>query len=266
MKSIITTWALLCLFLANPMLTTVSATAIDDLDEVITYANQAKSNAITARSAAKDIAKLYFQLNNTNVAGEVAVILNEMQDLEEASDEIIYFAQSAANQNPAIDPDNLIDWASDLEGLGDFVEIEAVNLKNLIEANQRAAARAAYRKLRNLLNQQIALAKQIRLEAIALKAVAQTYNVSIELLYGGSVYTGSTTLGGFYAYNEDLQQYFYPTQSYDDNKFLDLPGGTYTFGSYDGYFDGTNSVTVTLDPNAVGSDGFIVVQLSYWSE
>lgn len=259
------TLAILCLFLTSQTIS-LQASAIDDLNEVITFANQAKNNAKAARTAAADLAVVYFQMNDNNVGGFIAQIYNEMSELEEASDEIIFYIQQAANQNPAIDPSDIADWASELEGLEDQVNNEAQNLLQLINAGQRSAARASYRQLRSYLNQQISIAKQIRLEAIALKSVAQIYNVRIELLYNGQVYNGSTTLGGYYAYNQDLNQYFYPDYYGDDNQFLNLPAGTYTFGSYDGYFDGTNSVTLTLDPSLQGADGFVVVQLNYWSE
>ncbi len=243
----------------------LQATAIEDLDQVIFFANQAKNNAKDAREAARDLAILYFQMNDDNIDGYIQVIFNEMGELEEASDEIIFYINRAASQNPNIDPSDIQDWASHLEGLEDQVLNEASNLQTLIANGQRSEARASYRHLRSLLRQQIDLANEIVAEANELKLLPPVYNVRIELIYNGQVYNGSTTLGGFYAFNQDLQEYFYPDYI-EDNLFNDLPAGTYTFGSYDGYFDGTGTTEVTLDPALIGQDGFIVVQLSYWSE
>ncbi len=245
---------------------TLTANAIDDLDEVIDFANAARNNAKTARTAANDLAVLYFQLNDDNISGYIQVIINEMNQLESNTDEINFFIQSAASQNSNIDPTNIQSWAGQMEGLGDDVTNKAFALEQLIQTGQRSAARAKFRSLKADLNQIISLAKQVRDEAKFWKTIAQTYDVRIELIYYGQVYNGSTTLGGFYAYNQDLDEYFYPTQTLEDKTFIDLPGGTYTFGSFDGYFDGTNTVDVTLNSNLEGSDGFIVIQLNYWSE
>ncbi len=265
MKFLINTVLLCGSFLMFTTSSTLQASAIDDLDEVIFFSDEAKANAINARNAARDLAVLYFQLNDDNIDGYISIIQNEMQDLEESADEIIYYIYQAANDNPAIDPSNIATWGGQLEALEDQVNSEALNLQALIAAGQRSAARTSYRLLRSYLKQQINLAKAIRLEAIALKEIARTYDVRIELLYNGQVDNGSTTLGGYYAFNQDLNEYFYPDYN-SDNQFFDLPVGTYTFGSYDGYFDGTNSVVVTLDPSLEGGDGVIVVQLNYWSE
>lgn len=266
MKSIFTRSLLLLCFFVCASMTSAHATAIDDLNQVIAYSNQGKNNAKNARTAARSLAIMYFQYNNQNIGGYIVQIQDEMSELEEASDEIIYYINSAAAKNPNINPDEIEDWASDLEALEDQVNNEALNLEQLIASNQRSEARVSYRLVRSYLNQQIALCNLIRLEAIALKNVPQSYNVQIQLIYNGQPYNGSTTLGGFYGYNQDLGQYFYPNQGYDDNLFYDLPAGTYTFGSYDGYFDGTGTTTVTLDPSMIGSNGFVVVELSYWSE
>lgn len=67
-------------------------------------------------------------------------------------------------------------------------------------------------------------------------------------------------LQGFWARNEATSVYYY--SNYGDT-FDELPEGTYTFGAFNGYFDGASQQTVTLD----GSNGnFTVVTLSYWVE
>jgi hypothetical protein len=81
----------------------------------------------------------------------------------------------------------------------------------------------------------------------------------------GNPVTGPTGLMGYYAFNEHTGAYVYPDYLAWD-EFTDLRGGTWTFGAFDGYFDGAGSNTVTLRPALAGPDGYIPVTLSYWSE
>lgn len=94
-----------------------------------------------------------------------------------------------------------------------------------------------------------------------------SFDVTFELVdsYGNVYAPGSTGLFGFYAYDQANGNYIY-TDRYDPDWFYSLPQGTYTFGAFDGYFDGAGTSTVTLNSSLEGPDGFIVIQLSYWSE
>ncbi|OMP81194.1 hypothetical protein [[Flexibacter] sp. ATCC 35208] len=96
-------------------------------------------------------------------------------------------------------------------------------------------------------------------------AVATTYNVRIELVdIYGNPYTGSTGLYGFWAINQSTGvTYNAARESYE---IYDLPAGTYQFGANPGNWDGVVSQTVTLSDSQVGSDGYIVVTLTYWVE
>lgn len=76
--------------------------------------------------------------------------------------------------------------------------------------------------------------------------------------------TGNTVtnhgLQGYWAQNQSTGEYYY--SDYSDN-FEELPEGTYTFGAFNGYWDGASSSVVTLD----GANGnYTVVTLHYWSE
>lgn len=97
--------------------------------------------------------------------------------------------------------------------------------------------------------------------------ITATFNVRIELVdIHGNPVTGSTGLRGFWARNEATGEYYEPGGQEDADKFTDLPAGTYTFGAYNGVWDGAVSKQVTLGEDAVGPDGYIVVQLTYWVE
>lgn len=97
--------------------------------------------------------------------------------------------------------------------------------------------------------------------------ITATFNVRIELVdIHGNPVTGGTGLRDYWARNEATGTYYEPGGQEDADKFTDLPAGTYTFGAYNGVWDGAVSKQVTLGEDAVGPDGYIVVQLTYWVE
>lgn len=96
-------------------------------------------------------------------------------------------------------------------------------------------------------------------------AAATTYHVRIELVdINGHPYTGPSNLNGYWAVNQATGVKVEAGR--DANEFYDLPAGTYQFGAYPGNWTGVLSQTVTLDDSKVGSDGFIVVTLTWWVE
>ena len=99
------------------------------------------------------------------------------------------------------------------------------------------------------------------------KKISTDFNVRITLvdIYGNPV-SGGTGLRGFWARNEATGEYYYPGGQEDEDKFEALPAGTYTFGAYPGAWEGAVQKTLSLSSSEVGSDGYIVVQLTYWVE
>lgn len=97
--------------------------------------------------------------------------------------------------------------------------------------------------------------------------ISEEFNVRITLvdIYGAPV-TGGTGLRGYWAQNVATGEYYYPGGQEDEDKFENLPAGTYTFGAYPGNWEGAVSKTVTLSSGNVGPDGYIVVTLTYWVE
>lgn len=247
------------------------ATATDRLNDVISYAEDIDDLARHTRRALRTLVIDYFQQNNTNpnVAAYLAVMTSDMSDIEEAQDEIYWLIGSAAQLNSAIDPANIQNWASQIEAREDAVQNQSNALQSAIQSNNRQAARVAVRAIRAALAEMIVFSDQIIDEATNYLSIAQTYNVRIvlyETFSGNYIPYTSTGLQGFYAQDQSTQQYIYPDYYGNQDEFLNLSSGTYTFGAYDGYFDGAGSNTVTLDPSLVGSDGYITVELSYWSE
>ncbi|ASZ13010.1 hypothetical protein KTO58_09285 [Chitinophaga pendula] len=95
---------------------------------------------------------------------------------------------------------------------------------------------------------------------------AATYNVRIALQDSKGNPVNGSGLRGYWARNVQTGEYIYPGERAEENKFFDLPAGTYTFGAYEGAWEGASRETITLSQGKVGSDGFIVVTLIHWSE
>ncbi|MEM6684995.1 MAG: hypothetical protein AAF617_04285 [Bacteroidota bacterium] len=266
MKKITQVFSALLLFFA--VSTQAQQSVLDDLDETFDSAEVIRIEAKRVRTALKTLTVDYLVNNNVNadVATYLQIMDVGMEVVEEFSDEVIFFIGQAAQGNSNIDPTSIQSKASQIEGNEDFVRIKSAELATAIQQNNRSLARSLIREIRRLLNGQINLAKDIKNEATAFKAVATVYNVRIELVderTGASVPAG--TLPGYAATNQDTGQIFY-TDYYNFDTFANLPAGTYRFDAYDGYFDGASSAIVTLDPSLVESDGFVVVTLRYWSE
>ncbi|PTX61691.1 hypothetical protein C8N46_104335 [Kordia periserrulae] len=257
--------AFLFVFVANM---NAQQSVIDDLDETFDSAEVIRIEAKRVKAALKTLSVDYLINNNPNpdVSTYLQVMDVSMEVVEEFSDEVNYFIGSAAQGNSNIDPSSIQSKASQIEGNEDFVRIKSAELATAIQQNNRNTASQLFSQIRGFLNTQINLAKEIKTEATALKSLAMVYNVRIELVderSGASVPAG--TLPGYAATNQDTGQIYY-TDYYNFDTFTNLPAGTYRFDAYDGYFDGASSAIVTLDQSLVGSDGYIVVTLRYWSE
>jgi glutamyl/glutaminyl-tRNA synthetase len=243
-------------------------TTTQRLNNVIDFAKDIKSFAKDNRSALKTLTVDYFQMNNPtpNVAAYLAAMQLAQSNIESLQDDIFSEINFAAQQNSDIDPTNIQAWASQIEAREDFVQNESQALATNIAANQRQAARANVIAIRGYLGEQIQLANQIIAEAKAYKKRQTTYNVRIELVDNNGNPVGPNGLQGYWAFDQFKGVYLYPTNQTGD-QFSNLPGGTYTFGAFDGYFDGASSEVVTLDNSQpTDANGFIVVQLVYWSE
>ncbi|MEM6720065.1 MAG: hypothetical protein AAF611_12145 [Bacteroidota bacterium] len=266
MKKITYTFAAVLLFFAVGA--QAQQSVLDDLDETFDSADVIRIEAKRVRAALKTLTVDYLVNNNVNadVATYLQIMDGSMEVVEEFSDEVIFFIGQAAQGNSNIDPTSIQGKASQIEGNEDFVRIKSTELETAIQQNNRSLARSLIRQIRGFLNTQIRLAKEIKIEATDLKALATVYNVRILLVderSGASVPAG--TLPGYAATNLDTGQIFY-TDYYNFDFFSNLPAGTYRFDAYDGYFDGASSEILTLDPSLVNSNREIEVTLKYWSE
>ena len=183
--------------------------------------------------------------------------------------DIIAAANQAATANPTLDVSDIIAKANQIIGLVDNIVDEQQDLLTAVPAGQNQEIRSSLKNIRVFANQQIQLAKSIREQAKDLLEQDISYNVRIQFqeeLSGNIFPLSSTGLFGVYAQNTATGEYFYPAQGNNPDELIGLPGGTYVFGAFDGYFDGAGTSTVTLGQATVDNDGFIVITLSYWSE
>jgi hypothetical protein len=262
-KILLTLFTMLVLVGAGRAQTT---TFIQDLDQIIAYANDCKGFATSTRSALRSLAIQYFQLGNPNpnVAAYLTVMDANMSGMESTADEIILSARNAATKNPALDVSSILSWASQLEAREDFIRNQSATLANAIALNNVPAARAANNLIRGYLNEQISISNDIIANAQFLKTIPQAYNVRITLVDHLGNPVGGNGLQGYFAENSS-NQIIWPTNQEGD-LFEGLSGGTYTFGAIDGYFDGASSTTVTLTASLIQANGEVVVSLVYWSE
>jgi hypothetical protein len=269
MKTKITSllWVLIALFSIQSQ---AQNTWVDDLEECVNLAQDIRTDAVNNRSALNALARDYFYYNNPNpdVAGYLAAMQTYQGRIESNQDDITMYANFAANKNANLDVSDLVTWASEIEGREDYVQIYSQDLATAIASGNRQLARSKVNAIRALLNEQIALSDDIAAEAANLQSTPSTFNVRIQLVNSnGTPVSGSTGLQGYWGYDHATSQYFYPDYYGDQELFEDLNPGTYTFGAFNGYFDGASSETITLGAGTVvNGNGEVIVQLVYWSE
>ena len=254
------------LLAAAPIAFAQSPTAV--LNAVITDASQISTEVAANGAALKSLVVDYFINGNPSpdVDGFVSITNARQTQISALQGNVTGATNLAAILDPYINPTNFLIWAAQIESLGDEIEAESANLRLLILAGDDAGATVSAQSIRADLLQQYDLARLIKREASYYRTAQASFDVRISLEdYLGNPVTGSTGLMGYYAYNEYTGEYVYPEYLYAD-EFLGLRAGTWTFGAFNGYFDGASSNTVNLRSALVQPDGYIPVTLQYWSE
>ncbi|WP_075342239.1 hypothetical protein [Tenacibaculum agarivorans] len=245
------------------------STANESLDLVISSTEVIQESTDNASAAVRTITIAYIFGQQPNTSGFLATINRELSIVEEYSDEMnqyAYFAERLSEND--LDTSDVRDAASQIEGIGDYVEINARSLATAIEADDQIEATRLIRVLNRYLQNIQRYAEEARDNAEELKAIPASFKVRIELVdYAGNP-VSADTLPGYVATNTETNEFFYAGENQGDpiDVFLNLSEGTYRFDAYDGYFDGASSKVVTLSSDLVNTDGEIVVTLNYWSE
>lgn len=245
---------------------------IDDL-------NLAGQSSLDCRAAAKvsglalrTLGIDYFvqQNSNPNTANFTTLISQQNIVMQQSAEDIIESAEDAFTYNQNLDIDDVLIWAEMIESLNEEILDASELFVEHIENGDQQLALTIGQGIRVDVLDMIGVCNAIIDELKVLKLIPQTYDVRIVLEDSfGNLITGNTGLQGYFAYDIEHDEYFYAGefQSQEIDLFVDLPEGTYTFGAFDGYFDGASSNTVTLTGDLqLNENDELEVTLIYWSE
>lgn len=223
------------------------------------------------QNASNAIDRLVYEVNisGTPDAGafytDLFVLINHVQN---NADDIDYFMSLASNESTVpFSAAPVTALTAQLVVFNDDVIGLTYQIQEAVVENRYADANALIPSLRNAIASQAATANDILTLIEGIKQETLIYTVKIHLVDSEGNPTTTNDLHGYYAYDHATQTYLYPEdeRDYSSNVFM-LPAGTYTFDSFNGYWSGTNSHTVTLSNALVSEDGVIIVELVLWSE
>lgn len=239
-----------------------------DLNNAIQTAENIPQDVQNASNA---IDRLVYEVNISGTPdanafyNDLFVLVNHIQN---NADDIDYFVSLAANESVvpfSTTPVNNL--TAQLVVLNDDVIVLTGQIKDAVLENRYNDANGLIPDLRNAIASQSAVAEDIILVIEGIKQTTTIYQVEIRLIDAQGNPTSTNDLFGYYAYDHTTGEYIYPQDDhgYPTETFY-LPAGTYTFDSFNGYWSGTNSNTVTLSNALVNEDGIILVELVLWSE
>jgi hypothetical protein len=242
------------------------STTAQYLDNAIQTAENIPQDVQTASNAIDELVLELTVLNNPDANAfhnELFFLINNVQNNADDIDYFVGLTKAESQVDFSTAPVNAL--TTQLVVLNDEVIGLTTQITDAVLDNRNGDALSLIPDLRNMIAAQAETAQDIISEIEAIKSATTVYEVVIQLVnaQGTPVYYNDTH--GFYAYSHATGTYLYPNHREDDNVFF-LPAGTYTFDSFDGYFSGTGSNTVTLSDALVNEDGVIVVELVYWSE
>ncbi len=240
--------------------------AQQNLDDAITTANRIPQDVKTAQRAVNQLAKQLGYIGNPDAVLFHDKMYAQVNSIQNNADDIDYFtglAQSASAIPFSTAEVNAL--TAQLVTENDELMEVTNQITTAIDNGDNNTALGLLPDVRDVLNSQKTTAAEIVTKLNAIKQAITTYKVCMRTVdVDGNPVNGSD-LQGFYAQDNATGAYLYPDNQ-DGNCFEALAPGTYTFGSFNGYWSGTSSNTVTLSDALVNADGVIVVDLVYWSE
>lgn len=247
---------------------TSQSLAEQNLNSAIQSAANVKQEVVTARKAVNQLVKRLTVLGNPNAALFESQISAHANAVLDESDNIQYYVGLAqSNSSIPFSVTTITAAANELVNQNDILVGLAANMTSAINANNTNLALTLVQPIRTALNKQFNKSTSIINTTETIKTNIRTYTVCINVVDNQG--NPTTYNAGFYASNGTT--YFYTGNPNDQdygqgNCFYNLAPGTYTFGSFQDYFCGTGSATVTLSPSLVNAAGVIDVTLVVWCE
>jgi hypothetical protein len=241
-------------------------TTQQNLDGAIQSAETIKLEVKAARKAVNQLVKELTIIGNPNAPLFSNRMFDQVNAVQNNADDINYFVNEAKNSSVIpFSAQEITILTDDLVILNDNIIYLTNQIVTALNSNNNAVALNYIPQLRSVLTSQNSKATAIITKVNAIKQAVKTYQVCIQTVDSNGNPVAASDLFGFYGLNTTTGLYIEPTNQ-EGTCFENLPNGTYTFDSYDGYFSGTGSTTVTLNDNLVNADGVIIVNLVYWSE
>lgn len=253
-------------FVAATMSAFAQVGAQQNLDDAIATANRIPQDVKTAQKAVNQLAKQLAYIGNPDAVLFHDKMYAQVNSIQNNADDTDYFtglAQAASAISFSTSEVNAL--TAQLVTENDDLMVVTEQITTAIDNNDNSTALNLLQNAKDVLNSQKTTAEQIVAKLTAIKQAITTYKVCLQTVdVNGNPVNGSD-LHGFYAQDNATGTYLYP-ENQDGNCFEALAPGTYTFDSFNGYFSGTSSTTVTLSDALVNANGVIVVNLVYWSE
>lgn len=239
-----------------------------NLDNAIQTAENIPQDVQNASNA---IDRLVYEVNISGTPdadafyNDLFVLVNHIQNNADDIDYFVSLAQDESTIPFSTAPVNNL--TAQLVVLNDDVIVLTGQIKDAVDENRYSDANALIPALRNAIASQSQVSEDIISVIEGIKQTTTVYTVQIRLIDAQGNPTSTNDLHGYYAYDHATSGYVYPQdeRGYTTDIFI-LAAGTYTFDSYNGYWSGTNSNTVTLSDALVNEDGIILVDLVLWSE
>lgn len=250
--------------------TFAQSVAEQNLNSAIVSAENVQQEVVTARKAVNQLVKRLTVLGNPNAVLFAGQMNNHVNSVLNNSDDIQYFVGLAhSNSSIPFSSTSIENNANELVNQNDIIMGLTENMTAAINANNTTLALSYVQPIRSALTRQFNKSNAIIASIESIKVSIKTYTVCIKAVNSQG---NPTTYGaGYYATNDATGEVFYPGNPNDQDYgqgdcFYNLTPGTYTFSSFQDYFCGTSSSTVTLSSSLENTNGVIEVTLTVWCE
>lgn len=244
--------------------TFAQSVAEQNLDAAIQSAENVQQEVVSSRKAVNLLVKQLTVLGNPNATLFSDKMHYHVNQVQNQADEIDYFV-ALAKSNSIIDFSTTAITAltTDLVNQNDILLNLTNQMTAAVQANNTTLALSLVTPIRSALTRQYNKSGNIIIKIGIIKQSIKTYNVCIKTVDNAGNPTSYNA--GFYCQNTATGEYIY-TDNQEGTCFSNMLPGTYDFGSFQDYFCGTSSQTVTLSNTLVNANGIIEVTLVVWCE